>query len=562
MRASAGAWATALLLSSLAYAGLATGPLWRDPEGLLPANADVYLKSWAVAWVAHQLPRDPGRLFDANMFFPHTKSLLYDDGALPLGMLALPVRALGGSVALSFNLLLLISFPLAALGGFALARDLGASRAGAFLAGFSFGFGTYAWDHIVHLHSLWVAWLPLGLVFLRRTLDEGGLGNAAGLLLTTALQALTSGYYAMLMAVAVGLVLAVELWTRRNPRRLLLLAGALAGGMAVAAPELLARREVVARHGFSRRVDEAEHWSAGPKSYLDPGPYRPLLHTRLLHRAFAHREPLFPGSVVLVLAAFGLLGMKDGRRVRLLALLCGAGVLLSFGPVWRLGSYSSPGPFAVLRALPGGELLRTPSRFGVLALLSLGVLAGLGWTRVSSGWSYRRRALAGAALLAFAALESFPFGLQGLFRPAPAFPPAAQWLRTAPPGAVLELPWRGENEAAQYLYWSTAHWQPLVNGYASFEPPGLLELGRLGERWPNAYIAKHFRAAGIRYVVVHTDRLGMDERRRLAAVLDLPEGVALRAELGADRIYEIDPAGPLPREIEKGPPPRGGPSPG
>ena len=154
------------------YAGLATWPLWRDPAGRLPANPDVYLKSWAVAWVAHQLPRDPGHVFDANMYFPHTKSLLYDDSVLPLGLLALPVRALGGSVALAFNLLLLVSFPLSALGAYALARDLGSGRAGAFLAGFAFAFGTYQWDHVVHLHSLFVAWLPLGLLFLRRTLSR------------------------------------------------------------------------------------------------------------------------------------------------------------------------------------------------------------------------------------------------------------------------------------------------------------------------------------------------------------------------------------------------------
>jgi hypothetical protein len=78
-----------------------------------------------VAWVAHQLVREPARVFDANMFFPHTRSLLYDDSALTLGLLAIPLRALGASVALAFNLLLLLSFPATAVGAYLFARDVG-----------------------------------------------------------------------------------------------------------------------------------------------------------------------------------------------------------------------------------------------------------------------------------------------------------------------------------------------------------------------------------------------------------------------------------------------------
>ena len=155
--------------------------------------------------------------------------------------------------------------------------------------------------------------------------------------------------------------------------------------------------------------------------------------------------------------------------------------------------------------------------------------------------------------MAFVALEAYPWGLQGLFRPAPPVPPAAEWLRTAPTGAVLELPWSGPSDAGRYLYWSTEHWMPLVNGYASFEPPGSMELGRLGERWPTAYISRRFRAAGIRYVVLHTDRLAADPLARFERALGLPEGVTLAAHLGPDWIYEIDPAGPALREKEKGP---------
>jgi hypothetical protein len=221
------------------------------------------------------------------------------------------------------------------------------------------------------------------------------------------------------------------------------------------------------------------------------------------------------------------------------------GTALSFGPVWRVGGVSLPGPFLLLRALPGGELLRTPSRFAVLTLLALAVLAALGWTSWVSGWGLRRRSVLLAAFVAFAAAETYPAGLRSLFREAPPFPPSAGWLATAERGAVLELPWDNPNQAGRYLYWSTRHWQPLVNGYASFEPRGALEMGLLGRRWPSGYTARRFRAVGIRYVVVHVSDLPPHLQERLLRE-PLPEGVSLAAVLGDDRVYEIAAALPAP----------------
>ena len=33
-------------------------------------NGDAQLNEWILAWVAHQLPRDPIHLFEANIFYP------------------------------------------------------------------------------------------------------------------------------------------------------------------------------------------------------------------------------------------------------------------------------------------------------------------------------------------------------------------------------------------------------------------------------------------------------------------------------------------------------------
>jgi hypothetical protein len=66
-------------------------------------------------------------------------------------------------------------------------------------------------------------------------------------------------------------------------------------------------------------------------------------------------------------------------------------------------------------------------------------------------------------------------------------------------------------------------------------------LGLLGNRWPSEYSARVFGRNGVRYVVVHTDRLEPPRLARLRAA-GLPSGVSLLATLGADRIYGIAPS--------------------
>ena len=99
------------------------------------------------------------------MFFPHPKSLLYADSLLPQGLLALVgAGPRAGRWRWPTTSSSSLTFPRGGLGAMLLARELGASRGrGAFLAGFGFAFCTYRWDHLVHVQSLSVAWLPFGL---------------------------------------------------------------------------------------------------------------------------------------------------------------------------------------------------------------------------------------------------------------------------------------------------------------------------------------------------------------------------------------------------------------
>ena len=188
-------------------------------------------------------------------------------------------------------------------------------------------------------------------------------------------------------------------------------------------------------------------------------------------------------------------------------------------------------------------MTRAPSRFGVLALLGLSVLAACGWQRLAGVG--RRRLLALTLIAAiFRISEVHPGGLGARMRRISGPPDVARWLSKAPRGPVLELPWE---DSAEYMYWSTTHWQPMINGAGTFAPgTGNVGLGLIGIRFTRPYASRVLRGAGVVWVVVHLDRLHEGARERILTTETLPAGVRLVASFGQDRVYEIGP-GPMAR---------------
>ena len=502
-------------------------------------NPDMYVSAWTLAWVEHQVVRDPIHLFDANMYYPVRRSLAFGESHLPQALLAAPVLAVGGSPLLAYNVVFLLSFILCGVSAYALGRELGASRPAAFLAGVGYSFCAYRFDHIVHLQTLSAQWLPLAVLFLLRAARTGKIRDLLGFVSFSLLQMFSSGYYALLMGPLLGAVfLAVWSQTSRARRMRILAAFISIGILAFVLTEPY--RAVQREYHFERTREECVYWSARWRSYLSPGPYVALPHHVVLRRAFYDAEPLYPGVVFLALGFAGL-ALVRSRGGRVAVVIAGVGLLLSLGPDVHLGPLTIPGPYDLLRHLPGGAMARTPCRNAVAALLGLDLLAALAWTRLSRG--RRWGSAAGVVLVSLAVVDALPVRLHESIRPIPGAPASAHWLAAAPRGAVLELPWVRWSDAALYAYWSTVHWQPMVNGYASFEPqvePTHYALGLLGQRWPNAQLAHLLRQRGVRYVVVHTERLRPAARARVLAT-PAPPGVHLVAQLDSDLVYEIEP---------------------
>src|SRR5215831_16697053 len=70
-------------------------------------EGDPLLVTWVLGWVAHQLPRAPAHLFDANIFYPERNTLAYSETLLLPGTVAAPLFWLGIGPILIYNLVFL-----------------------------------------------------------------------------------------------------------------------------------------------------------------------------------------------------------------------------------------------------------------------------------------------------------------------------------------------------------------------------------------------------------------------------------------------------------------------
>ena len=208
---------------------------------------------------------------------------------------------------------------------------------------------------------------------------------------------------------------------------------------------------------------------------------------------------------------------------------------VSFGP--SAGGWS---PYDLLSHLPGFSLVRAPARLALLVMMAVALLAacGLAVLRPRLGrWGTVTSGLLGAAIL----FESYVIGFPG-GKPTPfPIPPAYAHLATLPPGGVLSLPtYRATPEAfrdTDYLFFSTAHWQSIVNGYGRQEPPSHAALMETVKHFPAAAALERLRQIGVRYVVVNANRAS--ELRPAIETARRTRGVTLLGEFASDVLFEI-----------------------
>ena len=513
-------FAVALLFVVLTL--VATYPIARAPASYAFFNhADAQLNMWILAWDAHALQHDPLNLFNSNIFFPEKRTLAYSETLIGYAPIFVPILWLRGSPALAFNAVLLFSFAASGFAMFLLTRRLTGRDWPAIVAGIAYAFTPYRFAHIPQIQLESMEWMPLAFLFLHRFLERHRWREAAGLGACVAMQMLCCTYYAFFLIVALGVALPLLLLGERWREALAAVAklGIVACLTAlIVAPVAGEYVHVHRAQGLERSMEEITSKSATAATYLS-SPAR--LHQRLW--ASSQRPPrdyLFPGMLALLFAALALRRIADrsapsrGARpipstVITYATVAAAGLVLSMGPTGVRGVSLYD---VFYSAVPWIHGLRQVSRFGVLAVFAVSVLAAFGAAAVEEALRRRGAVLpAIVAAIVFVELIVAPLrtdrpGGEALVS-VPMVPAVYDWLARQPGSfSILELPYTPPGqmwENGAYVYWSTAHWHGVVDGYSGFSPPTYPALARILAHFPDDLSHDALTVRHVRYVIVH-----------------------------------------------------------
>ena len=465
-------------------------------RGVSLDTADPLLSTWRLEWIAHQLPRDPLHLFDANIFHPEPDTLAYSDAMLVPALTVAPLVWLGVPPLLAYNLLLLSGFVFSGAAMVLLVWSLTRHVAASLLAGFVFAFLPFRFVHYAHLELLMTQWMPLCLWALHRTITYGRLRDG---LLTggfLAAQTLSSWYYGIFLATYMVPVAAALLagssreQALRAMRQLAaggLLAGALIGPLTL--PYFHARQVV-----GERPISEIEFYSATPLNYLAAHPRNALFGSVTAGWGGQERE-LFQGVAVPLIALVALWPPLSRARLGYAAALA-----LAFDI--SLGFNGSVYPWLHAHVFPYRGL-RVPARMAMLVGLSLAILVGYGVARILSRPRSWRAAVATFAVLVALVFceERSRLVLKNVWTSAPdvydRIPRESD--------VVVNLPLVAYDVAIEpyYAYFSTFHWHQLVNGYSGFLPPWYPKLAEAMKRFPDDRTMAELRRHDVTFIIVH-----------------------------------------------------------
>jgi hypothetical protein len=234
-----------------------------------------------------------------------------------------------------------------------------------------------------------------------------------------------------------------------------------------------------------------------------------------------------------------------------------AAFLMSLGPEIRSAGrlISEAGPYHFFYwYVPGFDGLRVPARFAMLVVLFLSVGAGLGTAALEQRFRYGGAIAITLATLAVVEAFAAPIVVngtvaEGRYETPPArvytgdqVPGVYRFLKSLPaPGTVVvEFPLGEWAYELRYVFYSTAHWHPLLNGYSGHFPLSY-NMNATHLRRPLDYPDASWDTlmrSGATHAVVHLPYYRDDEGERISRWL-VGKGARQLGEFDGDKAFAL-----------------------
>lgn len=510
---------------------LMTYPLVLHLGAAIPGDGfDGWQNYWNLWWVKsavldlHQSP-----YFTTYLYHPIGYSLQFHTLNVFNALLTLPVQ-LGLGVTISYNFVVLFSFSIGGYGTYLLALHVLGARESvsdhliAFLAGVIFTFSPFHFAHLLgHMQVISLEWLPFYALVLVKALESQRLRLSLRVLLPTVflvLAGLCDWYFILYLLIFTAIFLGYRMVSQRQVAEPLLITGLIVLLSAVLLSPLLVPIVVEALRSPSCLLSPfrtTARLSADLLAFVVPNEFHPLwgrAATRL-SQAFTSstsERMVFAGYIPLALAGYALWRRRRATRFWLIGGL--VFFVLSLGPYLHVGGRQLPVPlpYLALYRLPLCiDIARSVSRFDVMVMLSVAIVAALGLQRLLVSFPESRRRVLAVAAIALVCFE---------FLPVP-YPLSEVWVpsfyqalaRDNERYAILELPMNRDRPA--HLLYQTVHRKPIISGYVTRPNPlSLVEKVPMLQQFrflgpdiiaqePHKIAPEVFQYLGIRYVILH-----------------------------------------------------------
>ena len=332
------------------------------------------------------------------IFFP--LGLYMTDGILPM-LTFVPLSRLLGATA-SYNIYLLSTFALSGLSMFMLARKLSISYLPSLLSGIIFAFFPFHFGAAIgHLHTFSIMWIPFFVMTSLDFIDRPSARTAFMAALVFSFTALTSWTVAVMTALYFAIVLCFN-WKSFKFDFCVKLLSLVCMSLLFMAPGIYPLISEIVTGEYTKPLEDFITYSGDLLSFVTPSPLHPIwgTHFQSTHSKFSgniSENLMFVGFTVLLLAAIGTVISRKtilGRSTIFITLFF---FILSLGPVLHIGGnfnftqshFTVMLPGQLTMHLPIFNMIRVPSRYFIMVMLGLSILAAFGMDYISKALSQK-----------------------------------------------------------------------------------------------------------------------------------------------------------------------------
>ena len=505
-----------------------TWPVVRDlSTQLIGGHVDQWTHLWTFHTVKENIFNNP--YFANDIFYPIGVSLATHNIAWLNILLWLPLQAIIGEIA-AYNVVFMLILTLNGTAIYLLAEEQTKSQLAAFIGGLIFTIFPYTLSHHDHANMIFITWLPLILLSLKRALETS---NRRAVWLATLFIVLTSLARLHLLIMGSFLVafyalyLLAQNYSRQNLQRLLWI-GLISGVMTIVIASPILFSQITGSNPEDIFLDQQETHQTDLLSYVFPSFYHPLIQRDTIPewvQIYAIPESIDPrtpflGYTTIILVLYGLV-MHRGRNW-FWGLTAVFYILIALGPILRINNELFSDifmPYRLIEDIYFIRILRQPHRFNIILSIPLAILAAqgaqIGLQRLKQK---RHMVMATVVICGIILFEYMPIPYPHTSYTTPA------WLTDLADDpddyAILNVPFAIFSHNKRHMFDQITHGKPIVNGKVARVPrealafidssPFLKAVADDADFTKEQAVSEQLRLlaeANVRYLVIHKDLL-------------------------------------------------------